>query len=113
MLQSVTRSMFFLNYNTKYTNITQYLVWIKISATQLTPEESAQLKSKLQLMPAMPMNEFENELEFIDTNSVQCTHWFTTIYSDCCWIIPFGHIYYWDLALLQAWVMNWWLMESY
>ena len=51
--------MFFLNYNTKYTNITQYLVWIKISAAQLTPEESAQLKSKLQLTPAMPMNEFE------------------------------------------------------
>ena len=26
MLQSVTRSMFFFNYNTKYTNITQYLI---------------------------------------------------------------------------------------
>ena len=62
MLQSVTRSMFFLNYNTKYTNITQYLVWIKILAAQLTPEECAQLKSKLQLMPA------EKELELIDTN---------------------------------------------
>ena len=60
--------MFFLNYNTKYTNITQYLVWIKISAAQLTPGESAQLKSKLQLMPAMSMNEFEKELELIDTN---------------------------------------------
>ena len=44
MLQSVTRSMFFLNYNTKYSNISQYLVWIKISSAQLTPEESAQLK---------------------------------------------------------------------
>ena len=39
-LQSITRSMFFLNYNTKYTNITQYLVWIKLSFTQLTPEEA-------------------------------------------------------------------------
>ena len=26
-LQSVTHSMFFLNYNTKYSNILQYLVW--------------------------------------------------------------------------------------
>ena len=61
--------MFFLNYNTKYTNITQYLVWIKLSFTQLTPEEADWLKGKLQLMPAMPMNEFEKELELIDTNS--------------------------------------------
>ena len=37
-LQSVTRTMFFLNYNTKYTNISQYLVWVKISFAKLTPK---------------------------------------------------------------------------
>ena len=95
MLQSVTRSMFFLNYNTKYSNISQYLVWIKISSAQLTPEESAQLKSKLQLMPAMPMNEFEKELELINTNyPFSVPTGLLLIYSNHCWIIPFGYNYY-------------------
>ena len=67
-LQSVTQSMFFLNYNTKYSNILQYLIWLKISFSQLTPEETNKLKNKLQLLPSMPMEEFEKELEQIDTN---------------------------------------------
>ena len=67
VLQSVTRSMFFLNYNTKYSNISQYLIWLKISFSQLTPEETNKLKTKLPLLP-MPMEEFEKELEQIDTN---------------------------------------------
>ena len=46
-LQSGTRSMFFLNYNTKYSNILQYLIWLKISFSQLTPEETVKLKNKL------------------------------------------------------------------
>ena len=41
-LQSVTHSMFFLEYNTKYTNISQYLVWFKFTFAQLTPEETKQ-----------------------------------------------------------------------
>ena len=67
-LQSVTRSMFFLEYNTKYTNISQYLMWYKFTFAQLTPEETNKLRSKLQLLPPMPMEDFEKELEQIDTN---------------------------------------------
>ena len=67
-LQSITCSMCFLNYNTKYSNILQYLVWLKISFAQLTPEETNTLKSKLQLLPSMPVEDFEKELEQIDTN---------------------------------------------
>ena len=67
-LQSVTHSMFFLEYNTKYTNISQYLVWFKFTFAQLTPEETNKLKIKIQLLPPMPMKDFEKELEQIDTN---------------------------------------------
>ena len=68
MLQSVTLSMFFLEYNTKYTNTSQYLEWFKFTFAKLTPEETDKLKSKLQLLPSMPMEDFEKELEQIDTN---------------------------------------------
>ena len=67
-LQSVTCSMFFLEYNANYTNISQYLVWLKFSFAQLTPEETIKLKNKLQLLPSMPMEDFQKEVEQIDTN---------------------------------------------
>ena len=60
--------MFFLNYNTKYSNILQYLIWLKISFSQLTPEETNKLKNKLHLLPSMPMEEFERKLEQIGSN---------------------------------------------
>ena len=60
--------MFFLKYNTKYTNISQYLLWFKFTFVQLTPEETSMLKTKLQILPSMPMEDFEKELEQIDTN---------------------------------------------
>ena len=60
--------MFFLEDNTKYTNILQYLVWFKFTFAQLTPEETDKLKSKLQLLPSMPMEDFDKELKQIDTN---------------------------------------------
>ena len=66
-LQSVTQSMFFHKYNTKSSNISQYLIWLKISFSQLTPEETNKCKSNLQLLPFMPMEEFGEELEQIDT----------------------------------------------
>ena len=40
----------------------------KFTFAQLTTEETNKLKSKLQLLPPMPMEEFEKELEQIDTN---------------------------------------------
>ena len=44
------------------------MVWLKFTFTQLTPEEINKLKSKLQMLPSMPMEDFEKELEQIDTN---------------------------------------------
>ena len=66
-MQSVTRSMFFLQYNHKYKNMFQYLVWLQISSTVLTEKEKQQLQKKLKFLDSMPMQEFEKELEQIDT----------------------------------------------
>ena len=66
-MQSVTRSMFFLHYNHKYKNMSQYLVWLQISSTVLTEKEKQQLQKKLKFLDPMPMQEFEKELEQIDT----------------------------------------------
>ena len=67
-MQSVTRSMFFLQYNYKYKNMSQYLVWLPISYAVLTEKEKQQLQKKLKFLDSMPMQEFEKELEQIDTN---------------------------------------------
>ena len=66
-VQSVTRSMFFLQYNHKYKNMSQYLVWLQISSAVLTEEEKQQLQKKLKFLDPMPMQEFEKELKQIDT----------------------------------------------
>ena len=71
-LQSVNLSMFFLNYNTKYSNISQYLIWLKISFSKLTPEETNKLKNKLQLLSSMPMEEFEQENKLTLTTLLAC-----------------------------------------
>ena len=66
-MQSVTRSMFFLHYNHKYKNMSQYLVWLQISSGVLTEKEKQQLQKKLKFLDPMPMQEFEKELEQVDT----------------------------------------------
>ena len=66
-MQSVTRSMFFLHYNHKYKNMSQYLVWLPISSAVLMEKEKQQLQKKLKFLDPMPMQEFEKELEQIDT----------------------------------------------
>ena len=65
-MQSVTRSMFFLHYNHKYKNMSQYLVWLQISSTVLMEKEQ-HLQKKLKFLDPMPMQEFEKELEQTDT----------------------------------------------
>ena len=114
-LQSITRSMFFLNYNTKYTNITQYLVWIKLSFTQLTPEEAEQLKSKLQLMPAIPVNEFEKELELIDTNyPLSIPTGLQMSVPNCCWpiFLAIFIIGIWLYCKHKSWIGGLWNLTS-
>ena len=66
-MQSVTHSMFFLQYNLKYKNMSQYLIWLQISFASLTEEEKQVLQDKLKFLDPLPMQEFEKELELIDT----------------------------------------------
>ena len=66
-MQSVMRSMFFLQYNLKYKNMSQYLVWLQISFATLTEDEKQTLQNKLKFVDSMPMQEFEKELKSIDT----------------------------------------------
>ena len=46
-LQSITRSQFFLDYNFKYTNVSNFLIWYKLDFTKLTTKEIETLKAKI------------------------------------------------------------------
>ena len=48
-MQSITRSMFFLQYNHKYKNISQYLVWLQISSAVLTEEEKTTTSKEFEI----------------------------------------------------------------
>ena len=65
-LQSVTRSQCFLEYNFKYTNVSNFLVWYKSDFAKLTNKEIETLKSKVLKLPTMSMEIFDNVLENID-----------------------------------------------
>ena len=65
-LQSITRSQFFLDFNFKYTNISDFLVWYDFKFTEITEAEVKTLKAKLLQLPPMPMDMFENIIENID-----------------------------------------------
>ena len=65
-LQSITRSQFFLNFNLKYTNISNFLVWHNFNFTELTETEAKTLKTKILQLTPMSMDMFENTIENID-----------------------------------------------
>ena len=65
-LQSVTRPQFFLKYNFNYTNISNFLVWLKLDFAKVTKEEIETLKAKVLKLPTMSMEIFDNVLENID-----------------------------------------------
>ena len=65
-LQSFTRSQFFLDFNLKYTNISNFLVWYDFKFAELTEAEFKTLKAKTLQLPPMPMDMFENIIENID-----------------------------------------------
>ena len=48
-MQSVTRSMFLLQYNHKYKNMSQYLVWLQISSTVLTEKEKTTTSKEVEI----------------------------------------------------------------
>ena len=65
-LQSVTRSQFFLEYNTNYTNVSNFLIWYKSDFAKLTTKEIETLKAKVLKLLTMSMEIFDNVLENID-----------------------------------------------
>ena len=66
MIQSITRSQFFLDYNFNYTNVSKFLIWHKTNFATLTPDEIKSLKAKMLKLPTMPMDLFKKVLENID-----------------------------------------------
>ena len=67
-LQSITQSLFFLDYNFNYTNVSNFLIWHKTNFATLTPDEIKTLKAKMLKLPTMPMDIFKNVLGNIDEN---------------------------------------------
>ena len=67
-LQSITRSQFFLDYNFKYTNVSNFLVWYKSDFAKLTDKGIKTLKAKVLQLPSISMDVFNNVLENIDEN---------------------------------------------
>ena len=65
-LQSITRSQFFLDYNFKYTNVNNFLIWHKTNLATLTTVEIKTLKAKMLKLPTMSMDIFNKVLENID-----------------------------------------------
>ena len=67
-LQSITRSQFFLDYNFKYTNVSNFLVWYKSDFAKLTDTEIKTLEAKELQLPSMSLDMFNYVLENIDEN---------------------------------------------
>ena len=65
-MQSITKSQFFLDYNFKYTNMSNFIVWYKTDFLNLTKEEIESLKAKVLKLPTMSMDIFDKTLETID-----------------------------------------------
>ena len=66
MIQSITQSQFFLDYNFNYTNVSKFLIWHKTNFATLTPDEIKSLKAKMLKLPTMPMEIFKKVLGNID-----------------------------------------------
>ena len=67
-MQSLTRSQFFLNYNFKYSKMSTFVVFHEMSFAQLTPEEIAELQSKVDTLEPMNMALFNQKFKLIDEN---------------------------------------------
>ena len=65
-LQSITQSQFFLDYNFKYTNVSNFLIWYKSDFVKLMTKEIETLKAKMLKLPTMSMKLFDKVLENID-----------------------------------------------
>ena len=65
-LQSVTKSMFLLDYNFCYLNISKYIIWFQYSFAKLSQPEIDKLRCKMVKLPPMNMALFQQELNSID-----------------------------------------------
>ena len=65
-LQLITRSQFFLDFNLKYTNISNFHVWYNFKFAKLTETEIKTLKTKILQLSPMSMDMFDNIIENID-----------------------------------------------
>ena len=65
-IQSITRSIFLLDYKFNYTNVSNFLVWYKSDFAKLTDTEIKTLKDKVLQLPTMSMDMFDNDLGNID-----------------------------------------------
>ena len=65
-MQSLTRSQFFLQYNFKYINMSTFIVFQNLTIPELTPDEKAQLKSKVKLLEPMNMDLLNQKLQLIN-----------------------------------------------
>ena len=68
MMQSITRSQFFLEYNFNYTNVSNFLIWHKTNFATLTIDEIKTLKAKILKLPTMSMDIFNKVLRNVDEN---------------------------------------------
>ena len=68
IMQSLTQSQFFLNYNFQYVKMSSFVVFHEMTFAQLTPEELANLQAKIQTLEAMNMKLFNEKLKLIDEN---------------------------------------------
>ena len=68
MMQSITRSQFFLEYNFNYTNMSNFLIWHKTNFATLTTDEIKTLKAKILKLPTMSMDIFNKVLGNVDEN---------------------------------------------
>ena len=62
----ITRSQFFLDFNLKYTNISNFFVWYDFKFAELTEIDVKTLKYKILQLPPISMDMFENITENID-----------------------------------------------
>ena len=68
MMQTITRSQFFLEYNFNYTNVSNFLIWHKTNFATLTTDEIKTLKAIILKLPTMSMDIFNKVLGNVDKN---------------------------------------------
>ena len=67
-MQSLTRSLFFLDYNFKYAKMSSFVVFCEMTFAHLTPEEIIELQSNVQTLEPMNMKLFNQKFKLINEN---------------------------------------------